>query len=130
MSTPFEQIRSTYDRLAAAWQSNDGSAVAGFFTNDGTLVNPFGERADGRDAVAAMYSQYFGTLLRGTTTTIELATVRAVDDDHAFADSKQTIYGPDGSVVLVVHLAALMRHDSDEWRFVDGRPYTYATSPG
>jgi uncharacterized protein (TIGR02246 family) len=129
MSTPSEQIRSTYDRLASAWRTNDGSTVAGFFTEDGTLVNPFGERADGRDAVAAMYSRYFGTVLRGSSTTIELGNVRRVDDDHAFVDSTQTIYDPNGSVVMVVHLAALLRREGDDWRLVDGRPYTYAAVP-
>jgi uncharacterized protein (TIGR02246 family) len=129
VSTPFEQIRSAYDRLATAWQTNDGSAVAGFFTDDGTLVNPFGERADGRDAVAALYTRYFGTILRGTSTTIELTHVRVVDDTHAFADSQQTVHAPDGSVVLVVHLAALLRRDGDDWRFVDARPYVYAPIP-
>jgi hypothetical protein len=40
MSSLTDQIRETYDRLTTAWKSNDGAAVAGFFTEEGSLVNP------------------------------------------------------------------------------------------
>jgi hypothetical protein len=76
-----------------------------------------------------MYSQYFGGMLQGTSTTFDLESVRAVGSDHAFADGEQTILGPDGVVVLVAHLAALLRRDGDSWRFVDSRPYAFATLP-
>ena len=87
-------------------------------------MNPFGERADGRDAVSAMYTTYFGGMLAGTTTRIEVGSARAVGDSHAFADSKQVVCAPDGSVILSLHLSALLRREGDAWRFVDARPYT------
>ena len=130
MPAQTERIASMLDQVSAAWGANDGAAVAGFFVEDGTLVNPFGQRAEGREAVAAMYAEYFGGMLRGTTTTVELTSVRAVGEDHAFIDGAQTIRAPDGGVVLAVHLAALLRRDGDGWRFVDSRPYAYATPPG
>ena len=130
MSAEFEQIKPALDGFCAAWKANDGTTVAGFFVDDGALINPFGQRADGRAAVAAMYSEYFGGMLAGTSTTFDLATVRAVGDDHAFVDGEQTISAPDGSIVLVVHVAALLRRDGDGWLFVDSRPYTFATIPG
>src|SRR5712691_5775801 len=128
MSADFDQIKSTLDRFSAAWKTNDGATVAGFFVEDGSLINPFGPRADGRTAVAAMYSEYFAGMLRGTSTTFYLANVRAVEQDHAFADGEQTVNAPDGTVVLVVHIAALLRRDGEEWRFVDARPYAFAQS--
>lgn len=130
MAAHFDQIKSTLDRFSVAWKTNDGAAVAGFFVEDGTLISPFGQRADGRAALTAIYSEYYGGMLRGTSTAIGLATVRATENNHAFADCEQTIYAPDGKVVLVVHLAALLRRDSDGWRFVDSRPYVFATIPG
>ena len=66
MSAHFDEIRSMLERFAAAWKENDGNAVGGFFTDDGTLINPFGERADGRSNVTAMYTKYFGSMLHGT----------------------------------------------------------------
>jgi uncharacterized protein (TIGR02246 family) len=125
-----DQITSMLDRVSAAWGANDGAALAGFFVEDGTLVNPFGQRAEGRAAVAAMYAEYFNGMLRGTSTAVDLTGVRAVGGDHAFADGEQTIRAPDGTVVLSLHLAALLRRDGDGWRFVDSRPYAYAAAPG
>ena len=130
MSAHLEHIKSMFDRFSDAWKTNDGAAVASFFVEEGTLINPFGHRADGRTAIAAMYSEYFGGMLRGTSTTLNLASVRDVEDNHAFADCEQTVNAPDGNVVLVVHMAALLRSDGAGWRFVDARPYTFAAMPG
>jgi uncharacterized protein (TIGR02246 family) len=130
MSANSDQIKSTFDRFCAAWKSNDGAAVAGFFAGDGSLINPFGERADGRPALTAMYTEYFGDMLGGTSTTFNLATVRDVGNDHAFADGEQTVTAADGSVVLAVHLSMLLRRDGDHWSFVDARPYVFAPIPG
>jgi uncharacterized protein (TIGR02246 family) len=117
------------DSFAESWSSNDGSTLGELFTEDGSLVNPFGERADGQEAIAAMYSGYFAGMLAGTSTTIEVETIRPVGDSHALVDAEQAITTPDGGVVLVVHLTALLRRDGEEWRFVDSRPYTPASAP-
>lgn len=111
--------------FADAWKTNDGSAVADFFVADGSLINPFGQRSDGRRAVAAMYSEYFDGMLRGTSTTFGVASVRGVESNHALVDGDQTITASTGEVVLVVHLTALLRRDGDSWQFVDARPYTF-----
>jgi uncharacterized protein (TIGR02246 family) len=125
MST--QQIKSTMDQLAAAWKTNDGAAVAAFFTDDGSLINPFGERAEGRAAVSAMYTEYFAGMLRGTSTVIKVTNVRPVGADHAFVDADQAIHAPDGKVLLAVHLSGLFRRDGERWRFVDGRPYAFSS---
>lgn len=130
MSAHPEHIKSMLDRFSDAWKTNDGATVASFFVEEGTLINPFGHRADGRTTIAALYSEYFGGLLRGTSTTITLGSVRGVEDSHAFADCEQTIHAADGNVVLAVHIAALLRNDGAGWQFVDARPYTFAAMPG
>ena len=129
MSTQFDQIKASLERFSTAWKTNDGAALGGYFVDDGSLINPFGELAQSRAKVGAMYSQYFTGMLRGTSTSIKLSNVRNLDNQHAFIDAEQTIYAADGSVVLAVHLAALLRRDGDSWRFVDARPFTYATPP-
>lgn len=75
-----------------------------------------------------MYSDFFGGMLRGASTTVKLDSVRAVEGQYAFADGEQTTDAPDGKVVLVVHLAALLLRDADGWRFVDARPYAFFCS--
>lgn len=117
-------------RFADSWKTNDGSALGEYFVEDGTLINPFGERADGRDAICAMYSKYFGSLLAGTTTSISVESCRPVGADHVVVDASEPVHGPDGQVRLALHLTALLRRDGDDWKFVDARPYASAVAPG
>ena len=78
-----DAIKSSLDRFCAAWKSNDGAALGSWFAEDGTLINPFGQRADGRAAVAAMYTQYFAGMLGSTSTKLEVASIRMVEANHA-----------------------------------------------
>ena len=126
--------RATIDaflaELTSAWKRNDGATFAANFTDDGSLINPFGERADGRAAVTAMYTEYFGGMLAGTTTTIDLTRVRDIEPNHVLMDAEQTIHAPNGDVVLSLHVTNLLRRESGSWRLVDSRPYAFATPPG
>lgn len=128
-TTEISAITAFLDRLAATWKTNDGTALGELFTTDGSLINPFGERADGRAAIAAMYTAYFQGMLAATTTTCTLEGVRAVPGDHALLDAQQTITAPTGETALTVHLTALLRRDGDSWLFADCRPYVVADRP-
>jgi uncharacterized protein (TIGR02246 family) len=123
------EVNYLFHSFADRWKSNDGQALASCFAEDGSLINPFGQRANGREAIAAMYSDYFGGMLNGTSTTIEIGTIREVPPNHAFVDSEQTIEGDGGDTVLSVHTAALLRRAGDTWRIVDARPYTIPPMP-
>lgn len=129
MGSPDSSIVAFHDKLAAAWRANDGVAFAAFFTEDGSLINPFGERADGREALTAMYSEYFGGMLKGTTTSISVTQLRPVEPGHAFADAEQTIYAANGDVLMALHVVNLLRRDGDDWRLVDSRPYAFPPPP-
>ena len=48
MASNEDQIRSVVQRFSEAWNRNNGAEVGAFFTEDGCLINPFGERANGR----------------------------------------------------------------------------------
>ena len=130
MGSPESSVAAFHDKLAAAWRANDGAAFAAFFTEDGSLINPFGERADGREALTAMYSEYFGGMLKGTTTSISLTHAAGqIEPDHAFADAEQTIYAANGDVLMALHVVNLLRKDGDDWRLVDSRPYAFPPLP-
>jgi uncharacterized protein (TIGR02246 family) len=124
-----DSVAAFHEKLAASWSDNDGAAFAAFFTEDGSLINPFGERADGRDALRTMYTAYFAGMLKGTTTSIDLAHLRLVGTDDAFADADQTVYSADGDVVLTLHVVNLLRRDGNSWRLVDSRPYAFSPPP-
>jgi uncharacterized protein (TIGR02246 family) len=130
MGTTETSVVSFYEKLAASWKDNDGAEFAAFFAEEGSLINPFGERADGREALAAMYSEYFAGMLKGTTTSIVLTHLRLVGADYAFADAEQSVYGANGEVVLALHAANLLRRNGDDdWQLVDSRPYTFPPRP-
>lgn len=118
-------VTAFFEKVADTWRTNDGAATADLFTEDGSLINPFDERADGRAALAAMYTEYFGGMLHGTTTSINLTALRTIGDDHVFADADQVIYSANGDVVLALHVASLLRQQGGEWRFADCRPYAF-----
>jgi len=129
MSNQQAAVEEFFDRFTRSWGADGGAALGDYYCEDGTLINPFGERAQGRTAVAAMYGDYFAGILSATTTSVKLDSVRMVGSDHAFVDAEQTIVGADGTTAMAVHLAALLRRDSEGWRFVDSRPYTVASIP-
>ena len=118
-----------YEKLAASWKDNDGHAFAALFTEDGSLINPFGERADGREALTAMYSEYFAGMLKGTTTSIRSTHLRTIEPGHTFADAEQTVYAANGEVVLALHVVNLLRREGDDWQLVDSRPYAFPPRP-
>lgn len=122
-------VAAFFDELSAVWKSNDGAAAAALFTEDGSLINPFGERADGRAALAAMYTDYFGGMLQGTTTSVDVARVRAIGSDLAVADAEQTVFAASGDVVLNLHVVNVLRRDGDDWRLLDSRPYAFSVPP-
>jgi uncharacterized protein (TIGR02246 family) len=88
---PQDAVQQFFQLFADGWKTNEGTALASLFVEDGALINPFGQRADGRSAIAAMYSEYFEGMLQGTSTTFRLQSVRPVETSHAFADGEQTI---------------------------------------
>lgn len=123
-------VERFFEQFAEAWKTNDGMAVATCFDEDGTLINPFGQRACGRQPIGAMYSKYFEGMLQGTTTAVTIEDVRPLPERHAFVDAEQSVLGPDGNAVLQVHLASLLRGAEDGWGFLDSRPYTVPDPPG
>jgi uncharacterized protein (TIGR02246 family) len=129
MEAAEESVTAFFGKLAETWNTNDGAAFAACFTEDGSLVNPFGERADGRAALTAMYTEYFGGMLKGTTTSIDLTQLRRVEANHALADADQAIYRDNGDVVLALHVVNLLRREGEDWRMVDSRPYAFPPPP-
>ena len=129
MGQDLDSVTKFHDQFAESWAKGDGKILGDHFVEDASLINPFGERADGRAAIAAMYGAYFDGMLTGTSTTIRVENVRALGESQAFVDAEQTILAIDDSIVLVVHLAGLIRRDGEDWKFVDARPYAFAPIP-
>lgn len=124
-----DSVEAFISEASRVWDANDGDAFGRLFVDDASLINPFGERADGLAALTAMYRAYFDGMLRGTTTTMHLTHLRTVGEHYALADADQTIYGSDGAVLLDLHVVNLLINDGESWLLVDSRPYSFPPSP-
>lgn len=127
-NTLTNSIDAMLGEFTSVW-NNGGRGLGDLFASDASLINPFGKRADGRAAISAMYDHFFGGMLAGTRSQIEVTDTRQVGDQHALIDATQTITAADGTPLLILHLAALLVRSDDGWRFLDSRPYSYATPP-
>lgn len=50
-------IHQRVDEWSAAWNKHDPKLMASFFTEDGDLINPFGDHASGRPAIEALFAR-------------------------------------------------------------------------
>ena len=108
MSEPRNEaaVEEFFGLFAQARKTNNGAAVSNLLVEDGALIKPFGQGADGRADIGAVYVEYFAGMLRHVDH-LQARKRAPVEADHALPDGEQTISAGRGEVVLVAHLAAL-----------------------
>lgn len=119
-----------FDTHAAAWNTGDAAGMAAAYERDGRLLDPFGGLADGAEEIATRFAEIHQTVMRGTTTTCSVESVRAISDDLAVADGTQIIDGataPDGTRLpeLALHFTAILRSTDDGLGILECRPYAF-----
>ncbi len=126
-------LEATVARFAEAFNRFDAAAVASFWTDDGTLMNPLGNSGEGRPAIERVFREDAQAILEGTTSRFLIQRVRHVggcaflDLEHHVQDFRM----PDGSRGTVkLHVVALAQKQGDEWRWLDVRPYRFVERPG
>src|SRR5688572_17663078 len=64
---PDEQpTKKRLNQFQAAWNKDDTAAMAAMWAEDGTLINPFGTAAQGRDAVTKIFVDEHSGLFKAT----------------------------------------------------------------
>lgn len=114
----------------AAFSAHDAEKLGSLFSPDGSLINPMGERADGRDQVAAQFRKSFDGVLKGTKTRLDIKSARLVTPDVALVDVEQQLTGgsppPNSPSPRTAHVVALLgKGGGGEWMFLDARPYFF-----
>jgi uncharacterized protein (TIGR02246 family) len=127
-------IKAAFETFAAAWNNADGAAMGMAYTEDGSLLDPFGTEARGREAVGELLGKTVTEFLKGSTTSIAIEHTRFVKPDVAFVDANQTVTGamsPEGAALpeMKFHVAATLLKTDGGWKFVDARPYQFMTQP-
>jgi uncharacterized protein (TIGR02246 family) len=126
-------LAETWKKFNAAFNRFDPKEVAAFWETDGTLIGPTGLRGNGRAGVESVFASDVDKILRGTTSTMTVQTVRMLGKDLAFLDLEHAIEGarmPDGSTgTMRLHLVVLARRHGKTWQWVDTRPYAFLPTP-
>lgn len=126
-------LATTISRFNDAFNRFDAKAVASFWADDGTLLNPLGNYGDGRSGVERVFEDDAKSLLEGSTSRFTIQRARPVGDDCTLLDVEheaQNCRMPNGSTgTMKMHVIILARRRSDRWEWLDVRPYAFLQRP-
>lgn len=122
-------LQKTLDAFSAAFNRLDAKAVASFWAEDGTLLNPMGHYGRGRAGVEKVFAEDARRFLAGATSRFVPKTARPVGNDCLFLDCDHEVHNarmPDGSTgTMILHLCVLAQRKGGEWKWLDARPYAF-----
>src|SRR5262245_15482823 len=94
-------IQKRHDEWCAAWNKHDAKLMAGFFVEDGYVINPFGRHAKGPAEIQKLFTEEQNGPMAGTTYSGTIESIRYVGD-VAIVEVAGEITGmkkPDGSAM-------------------------------
>ncbi len=129
-----QAIKDKLGEFKAAWDKDDAAGLAAVMTDDGTLINPGGIVAKGRDEIVKLLGHEHATMFKNTTYMIKDVTVQQVTDDVVVADVTAIITGmhkPDGSPApdFEHHVAWVFVKKDGKWLGAAARPYQFLPMP-
>ncbi len=127
-------ILKVWQQFSDAW-ARDSHARAALWTEDASLINPFGVKANGRAAIEKVFADEDATFAKGTTHTFSDFSFRFLTASLAAVDATGEIKGmkgADGAALPPVrlHVFTLLRKTGGAWQIQDARPYVFAPMPG
>jgi uncharacterized protein (TIGR02246 family) len=126
-------IQAQAQGFAAAWAKHDAHALAAFFGEQATLINPSGRLAVGRAAIEKLFTDEHSTFMAGTTLEISVARVDKVTADVTVVLWDAVVHGmkgPDGKPVdLKNQVTVVELRTAGGWMVVAGRPVVYLPPP-
>ena len=122
-------LQKTLVAFTEAFNRFDAKAVAAFWADDGTLLNPMGNYGRGRAGVEKVFRDDAQKLLAGSTSTFTVKSARPIGSDCMLLDCDHEARGarlPDGTTgTLMVHLVLLAQRRGESWKWLDARPYVF-----
>jgi uncharacterized protein (TIGR02246 family) len=89
-----DALRALVHRIVEGWSNANGSAIAGVYASDGTLVAGDGTVTRGPDEIARYHDRQFEHFLKGTRLTVEVRSVHFLSDDVALMQTEGGILWP------------------------------------
>lgn len=122
-------LEATNTKFTEAFNSLDPQAVAAFFAEDATLINPLGKVAHGRAEIAKVFAEDAGRIFKGATSTFTITGARKIGADTVWLDLEHVAKNaqmPDGKTGDITHhVVMLARKQGDQWKWVEARPYAF-----
>jgi uncharacterized protein (TIGR02246 family) len=117
-----------------AWNKHSPTDMAAVFADDGTVINPIGREANGRDAVAKLFGDEQAGVMKHSTMAITTSHVSMIKPDVALLDAGITISGavsPKGKAIPTMnhHLEAVMTKNNGTWQVEHARAFAIFTPP-
>jgi uncharacterized protein (TIGR02246 family) len=126
-------LESAVRKFNDAFNKFDTKAVAACFTEDATLISPTGEVGRSRAGVEATFRHDSDTILKGSTSSFAIQSVRRLGNDLAFLDldhELRNVRMPDGTTgTMKLHVALLVKRSGSTWQWLDARPYAFLPRP-
>jgi uncharacterized protein (TIGR02246 family) len=125
-----DDIRSTFDRFARAWDAHDVNAMADCWIDDGNAVDLWGKLAIGRAGVVELLGDEHAGPMRASRYRVLDLRVRELSPDSVVANCDAVIddaQAPNGRAYQLTHRldAVLVRRDG-AWRFMSVHPSFHA----
>ena len=129
-----DAIKARIAAFIELFNKGDAKAMAAFWTEDATLVNPVGVTGTGRAEVEKIIATDSGTILKGAKMTMTVKHVRMIGKDAAWVDLEQGVdgaTGPDGKPMppMTFHVPSLLVKKGKDWMIAEARPYAFLPPP-
>jgi len=125
-----QPIKDRLKEFQSAWDKDDTTAMAAVWAEDGTLINPFGTFAQGRDAITKVFVQEHTGPFKATKYVTSDVKVQWVTPDVAIVDVTANIsgvHGPDGAAApdYPHHVTWVFVKKDGKWMAAAARPYQF-----
>jgi len=129
-----QPIKDCLNDFQSAWNKNDTTAMAMVFVEDGTLINPVGISAKGREAMSKVFAQEHATMFKASKYDTREAKIQWVTPDVAIVDVTANIsgvQGPDGAAApdYLHHVTWVFVKKDGKWMATAVRPYQFGAEP-
>jgi uncharacterized protein (TIGR02246 family) len=129
-----DAIKARVAEFIELFNKGDAKAMAAFWLDDGTLVNPAGVTGKGPAEIEKVIAGDLATILKDTKMEMKVVGFRAVGKDAAWVDLEHTVTGakgPDGKPLptLTFHVPTLQLKKGKTWMIAEARPYAYVPPP-
>ena len=129
-----DAIKARVAEFIAAFNKGDAKAMAAFFADDATLVNPAGVKGKGPAEIEKNIVSDVAAFLKDTKMDMTVTQFRPVGKDAAWIEIDHSVTGakgPDGKPLppITFHVPTLMVKKGKSWMIAEARPYAYLPPP-